>query len=158
MEPTEENFLKTFQGNRQCHFLDSDSEGIFKAPLVALKTPKDKNLLRMRAKLNGNSDESELFRKCRITRVREALFDKLDWVGTTQDLQNTTLPLISTILLNDPKVGRVQQREKVFDEKYKKFTGLKLQDLSEAALARVKYETRWDQQLYEEARERYQYP
>jgi hypothetical protein len=160
MEPTESNFLATFQGNRQCHMLDRDAEALFKSPLVALKDPHDPIILRQRAIINdGDSDESHYFQKCRVNAVRRALFESLDWVGTTDQLSKSTLPLITSILLSDPEVGSIHESSKVFteDPRYNEYTGLHRDDLSTAALERVFFETQWDRQLYKEAQAMFQF-
>jgi len=154
MEPTEENFLKTFQGNRQCIMLDLDAEGIFRAPKAVLRHPDI-----VPSHLRVKDNEETLYKKCRIQKVQDALFESLDWVGTTENLQNSTLPLMSKILLDDPEVGRNRSSRKVFTEnkKTKKHKPLEISDLSDFARARVKHETVWDQQLYNQAKTNYIY-
>ena len=143
--------------------IDRDAEALFTSPLAALKDPNDLNILKQRNIINnGDKDEANYYRRCRIHAVQQVLFESLDWVGTTDQLSNSTLPLLSSILLNDPEVGYMRESDKVFtqDDRYKNYTGLTRDDLSEEALDRVVHETQWDRELYEKAQAmfKYQYP
>jgi hypothetical protein len=87
------------------------------------------------------------------------LFGTLDWVGITEDLQQSTLPLLTTILLNDTEIGLNWTSRKVFIDynKTKHSTPLNISDLSESTLSRVNQETQLDQQLYEEIKRTYHF-
>jgi hypothetical protein len=150
--PTEENFLKSFQGNRQCHFMDTDADGIVKVPEVAVKRSALPHRRYKRHQLGV--DDSE---ECHYRKVRAVLFGVLDWVGTTEQLQEETLPLLSMILLNSTEVGRNIPPKKVFSESDRGADGLKREELSESTLALLERETKLDRWLYNEARDRFSF-
>jgi hypothetical protein len=160
LQPTETNFLHTFQGNRQCLLLDKDAEGIFLSPKIGTRYPEEVSYMRRRRRqFEDNDDEKSFYKNCRIDLVWDALFGTLDWVGITEDLQQSTLPLLTTILLNDTEIGRNWTSRKVFIDynKTKHRTPLNISDLSESTLSRVNQETQLDQQLYEEIKRTYHF-
>jgi Sulfotransferase family len=156
LAPTEKNYLKSFQGNRQCHLMDADANGVIKSPVAGLRPAA----VAFRQELPSyESDDVHRDENCRYRKVRDALFGTMDWVGTTESLQTETLPLLSTILLNDPAVGWNQTSKKVFSANVRVGTiGIKREGLSESTLAHVERETKLDRWLYEEARERFMFP
>mmetsp|Transcript_10691 Transcript_10691/g.17081 ORF Transcript_10691/g.17081 Transcript_10691/m.17081 type:complete len:362 (+) Transcript_10691:3-1088(+) len=136
--PSEENFLRSFVGNRQCKMLGSDPESTLSAPDDVIRVdppaaPASKDLY-----------------DCRIDKVYDVLFESMDWVGTTERLQNETLPLLTKLVLNEPDVGRNVKPFKVFRNNAKGFKGLQKDDLSQRAMSRIKQGTQLDQQLYKD--------
>jgi hypothetical protein len=140
MKATEANFLHAFVGNRQCQMLGSDPEATLTAPPdVVWREPEA-------------SGFSSAQYSCQIEKVYEALFQSLDWVGTTEKLQNETLPLLTMLILDNPEVGRKVEPFKVYSKSSSHQTGVSLSDLSEQSLSHVERETSLDRGLYDEVR------
>lgn len=160
MAPTRENFIQSYQGNRQCHLLDTDANGVVVSPLTALRPDA---AARSRA-LDPRSQSNNVTvrqRECRYHTVRDALFSTMDWVGTTDSLQNETLPLLSLILANDTDIGKNQSSKKVAtnpDPGHPQRPGISRDQLSISTLARINRESKLDRWLYDEARERFSFP
>ena len=79
LEPTDENLKKSFVWNRQCLILGLTGDGI-------------------------SRDKIPTASVCR--QVKEMLLHDLDWVGTTENLQTETLPLLTHLLLQNVSVGQ----------------------------------------------------
>jgi len=144
LNSSESNFLRSyFVDNRQCRMFDSDPEATHSAPddLVWIKKEEQQQT-------ETEADESyqHIINPCRTDAVHNALFKSLDWVGTTENLQNETLPLLTKLVANDPSVGRNNAPYKVFDNAGK--PGMKKGDLSEETLSRILEKTRLDRRLY----------
>ena len=139
--PSEENFVKSFVGNRQCQMLGTDPE-------ATLATPSD--LVREEASspplpsYNNNEDPYD----CHIDQVYDALFDSMDWVGTTENLQNETLPLLTKLILDEPEVGLNTESFKVYKNFNGGYRGLSQKDLSKETIQHIQKETQLDRQLY----------
>jgi len=158
MEPTEENFLKTYVPNRLCHLMYDDAHGILEAPDEALREGLKDNLYHF-------MDEEEMNRRnepsfCNVDVVRKILFEDtiFDYVGVTERLSKTILPLITKVVFGDHSLAiGAEQKKKVthlFDEE-DKVVPLRKHALSESTKEMVARESAKDQQLYEEARDRF---
>jgi hypothetical protein len=159
LKPTEKNFLTTFLGNRQCLMFDSDVESTIFSPKIGSRFPGRVSAHRRHRFVPDDYNEKSFHKQCRVNLVWDALFGTLDWVGITDDLQNSTLPLMTTILLNDTQAGRNWTSRKVFTEreKTKYYTPLAMSNLSTSTLSRLYQETEDDRFLYEEARTLYHF-
>jgi hypothetical protein len=98
----------------------------------------------------SEEEVAESLRPCRVDKVRDTFFNSLDWVGTTENLQNETLPLLTQLVLNDPSVGRNNVPFKVFDHNPTGAVGMKTYDLSNKTMATILERTQLDQSLYRE--------
>jgi len=139
LRSSEENFLRSYySNNRQCRMLNSDPQATYAAPqdLVWNET------------LVSKKQVTDSQQPCRIDKVHNALFDSLDWVGTTENLQNETLPLLTKLVANDPSVGRNNAPFKVFDNNLNGPRGMKKYDLSDNTLSTILERTRLDRGLY----------
>lgn len=85
---------------------------------------------------------------CRVDKVYDSYYDSLDWVGTTENLSNETLPLLTKLVVNDTSVGRQNNPYKVFDQNPFGFVGLKRYNLSDASMATILERTELDRALY----------
>ena len=141
LSSSESNFLQSyFVRNRQCRMYDSDPTATLYATkdLVWKRTSKEKEQHHQQ-----NKNDS-----CRFDMVHNTLFEVLDWVGTTEQMQNLTLPLLTKIVANNPFLGLKNEPFKVFDKGGKK--GMKVDDLSENTLTQISERTKLDQILYDD--------
>lgn len=157
LEPTEENFLKTYVPNRLCHLMYDDAHGILEAPDFALR----EGLLE---DLHNFMDEDEMNRRqepsfCNIDVVRKILFQSgiFDYVGVTERLSTHILPMIMQIVFGDHELaGDADQKknvEEIFEED--EVPPLRKNALSEETKEKVRVESSKDIQLYEEACDRF---
>lgn len=138
---TQENFLHSYFANdRQCRMLNSDPQATIGAPYDIV----------WKQKALSEEEVAESLRPCRVDKVRDTFFNSLDWVGTTENLQNETLPLLTQLVLNDPSVGRNNVPFKVFDHNPTGAVGMKTYDLSNKTMATILERTQLDQSLYRE--------
>ncbi|VEU33657.1 unnamed protein product [Pseudo-nitzschia multistriata] len=139
LSSTESNFLKSYYANnRQCRMLSSDPQSTRAAPQVLV----------WRKDLINGEDLAESRQPCAIDEVHNSLFNSMDWVGTTEKLSNETLPLLTQIVLNDPRVGRDNKPFKVFDNNPNHNVGMKAHDLSNETMAAILERTELDRVLY----------
>jgi len=154
LEPTEENFLKTYVPNRMCHLLYNDAHGILEAPDFALRPDLVEDL-------HHFMDEDELNRRnepsfCDVDVVRKILFDDttFDFVGVTERLTTHILPMFMQIVFGDHTLSEGADRKKdstlIFDEP-DEAPPLRKNKLSEATKEKVAKESAKDYQLYDEA-------
>jgi hypothetical protein len=122
---TEENFQKTLVPNRQCVVLDTHPMG-----------------MNMKNQSSLQTDAS-----CNVHRVQNVLLEQMDWVGTTENLQTETLPLLSEILIGNSKIGIRQSAKNVAADR--DFTSIRQSDLSAKTLELVQNFTRLDQQIHD---------
>ena len=156
LEPTEENFLKTYVPNRLCHLMYDDAHGILEAPEFALREG-------VLEELDYFMDHDEINRRnepsnCDIDVVRNILFGgTFDYVGVTERLSTHILPMFMKIMLGDPTLAIESERKKDVDEMFDddEPPPLKKNKLSEATKEKVAKESAKDQQLYEESRDRF---
>jgi hypothetical protein len=87
---------------------------------------------------------------CRVDKVRDTFFNSLDWVGTTENLQNETLPLLTKLVMDDPNRGRNNKPFKVFDNNLSGAVGMKKYDLSNKTMDAILARTQLDRRLYKE--------
>jgi hypothetical protein len=157
MEPTEENFLKTYVPNRMCHLMYNDAHGILEAPDAALVAGLSENLFHFMDddEINQRNEPSN----CDIEKVRNILFfgTTFDYVGITDNLTTHILPMVTKILFGDAMLGADAVRRKEADKMNDDETVIPLRkkDLSESTIEKIKQESKLDQQLYEEARDRF---
>ena len=157
LEPTEENFLKTYVPNRMCHLMYNDAHGILEAPDAALVEGLPENLFHFMGEdeVNRRNEPSN----CDIEKVRNILFSgtTFDYIGITDNLTTHILPMVTKILFGDAMLGADAVRRKEADKMNDDETviPLKKQDLSESTIEKIKQESKLDQQLYEEARDRF---
>jgi hypothetical protein len=123
---TEENFQKTLVPNRQCVVLDTIPMG------------------RMH---KMNQSPRKIDASCNVRRVQNVLLEQMDWVGTTENLQTETLPLLSEILIGNSKIGIRQSPKNVAEDR--NYTSIRQSDLSAKTLELVQNFTRLDQQIYD---------
>lgn len=141
LQPTEENFLRSYYANnRQCRMLHSDPQATQGAPHDLVWSRKE--ILK--------EDLAQLRRPCRVDLVDDVYFNALDWVGTTENLQNETLPLLTKLVVNDTSIGRNNVPFKVFAKNPNGFLGLKKYNLSEAGMETILERTKLDRRLYAE--------
>lgn len=149
LKSSEQNFLRSyFVGNRQCRMYDSDPEAIAGAPADLVWNTTE------------NQNSNDFFDACHFEKVHDALFEALDWVGTTENLQFETLPLLTKLAVNDPSIGRKNKPFKVFDkvEGIKGSLiakGMKVADLSNKTFAKIYAQTNLDRKLYNDVVENF---
>lgn len=139
LQSTQANFLHSYYAkNRQCQMLTSDPQSTKGAPLDIVwdQTQRSK------------ADITQLNSPCRVDKVYDAYFNSLDWVGTTENLQNETLPLLTKIVSDDPSIGRYRVPFKVFNNNPTGSVGMKKSDLSKKSLATILERTELDRTLY----------
>jgi len=157
LEPTEENFLKTYVPNRICHLMYDDAHGILEAPDFALRDGLLENI-------HAFMDSDELNRRnepsfCNIDMVRKIIFTSgiFDFVGVTDNLSTHILPMIMEVVFGDHKLAWEADRKKdveaIFEED--EVPPLRKNALTEATKEKIRVESAKDTQLYEEARERF---
>ena len=157
LDPTEENFLKTYVPNRMCHLMYDDAHGILEAPDFALRD----GLLE---DLHHFMDEDEMERRnqpsfCNIDVVRKILFTSgiFDYVGVTDRLSTHILPMIMQIVFGDHTLAFEAEQKKsveyIFEED--EVPPLRKNAVSEATKEKVRTESAKDTQLFEEARDRF---
>jgi hypothetical protein len=154
---SESNFLHSnYMNNRQCRMFGSDPEATKSAPDdLVWKTKKQQQ-----EGTDTDTDTDELFvahhqqqnnnnniPTCQVDKVHDALFESMDWVGTTEHMQNETLPLLTKLIVNDPSLGRKNNPYKVFD-KAGGTPGMKKKDLSDEGLSQIIEQTNLDRRLY----------
>jgi hypothetical protein len=145
LAPSEENFVKSFVGNRQCQMLGTDPEATLAAPPDVVRD--EASSFSERQELPSHDTNEDPY-GCHIDQVYDALFESMDWVGTTENLQNETLPLLTKLILNEPEVGLNRPPFKVYRDYSGGYNGLSQKDLSEQTIQHVQKETQLDQQLY----------
>mmetsp|Transcript_37259 Transcript_37259/g.41527 ORF Transcript_37259/g.41527 Transcript_37259/m.41527 type:complete len:513 (-) Transcript_37259:471-2009(-) len=183
MEPTEENFLKTYVPNRLCHIMYDDAHAILQAPSAALRPG-------LVDELHHFMDDDELHRRvdfdtkppriCDIDKVREVLNNSFDYIGVTENITPTILPIITYLAWGDASWAEDAEQKKNVDNflgppdelteeeiaEEAEYEGpeeepeeivlpLKKHHLSDATKAHVLQESSLDQQLYEEYRDKY---
>jgi len=158
LQPTEENFLKTYVPNRLCHLMYDDAHGILEAPDFALVD----GLLEQ---LHEFMDEEELNRRnepsnCDLEVVRKILFGgTFDYVGVTERLSTHIVPMFMKMVFGDEKLADDVVTKKsatlIFEADGHALPPLKKHALSEATKEKVLKESAKDQQIYEEARDRF---
>ncbi|VEU35439.1 unnamed protein product [Pseudo-nitzschia multistriata] len=156
MDATEENFLKTYVGNRLCHLMYNDAHGILEAPDEALREGLKENLFHF-------MDEHELNRRnepshCDADALRTILFEDntFDYVGITERLSTHILPMFTKIVFGDARLaGDAEVKKKAADMTDDTWVPLKKNTLSESTKELVARESAKDQKLYEEARDRF---
>lgn len=156
LEPTEENFLKTYAPNRLCHLMYDDAHGILEAPDFALREGLLENLKYF-------MDEEEMDRRnepshCDADVVRKVLFGgTFDYVGVTERLSTHILPMFTQIIFGDHELAKVADKKKDITEMFEEdeMPPLKKNKLSESTKEKIAKESSKDQQLYEEARDRF---
>lgn len=158
LQPTEENFLKTYVPNRMCHLMYDDAHGILEAPDFALR----EGLLE---DIHEFMDEEEYNRRnepshCDVDVVRNILFGgTFDYVGVTDRISKHILPMFMKIVFGDENLAdESEQRKdvnKIFEIDQHALPPLKKNALSEATKEKVLKESAKDQQIYEEARDRF---
>ena len=137
---SEKNLLHSYYANdRQCRMLNSDPEATFAAP---------RDLVWDDRRLFSQEEIALSKQPCQYDRVHDALFKTLDWVGTTENLSNETLPLLTKIISNDPSLGRYNPPFKVFDKNPTGFVGMKKHDLSKKTMKVMLERTELDRRLY----------
>jgi len=122
MELTEENLLSSMVPNHQCQYLTRkhDKEGNRANPVSMSECQSAYQLLRADA----------------------------DWVGTTEDMQQTTLPLLSYMLTGNAETGRSLTAH----NKQSSDSRLTVKELSEDALRKIRDASTLDQFLYNSAK------
>ena len=150
MSATPENFMRTFVGNRQCQMLGTDPESTGSVPADVLRQPIPSNDSDRRISPGERDDDLNYLSACHSGKVKQVLYRTLDWVGTTEDLSNVTLPLLTKLLLDDASVGQKIKPFKVFSKNVNKIKGVKRKDLPREALDRILEETELDRDIYEE--------
>ena len=71
-------------------------------------------------------------------------------MGTTENLQNETLPLLTMLVLHNASLGRNNRPFKVFDDNPSGYKGMKKFDLSDKTVAAILERTKLDRALYDE--------
>jgi hypothetical protein len=156
LEPTEENFLKTYVPNRLCHLMYDDAHGILEAPDFALREGLLENI-------HHFMDEDELNRRnetshCDLEIVRKLLFGgTFDYVGVTERTSTHTLPMFTEIVFGDHKLAKLADKVKDINEMFDEdemppLTKDKLSDATREMVLRLSSK---DTALYEEARDRF---
>jgi len=156
LEPTEENFLKTYVPNRMCHLMYDDAHGILEAPDFALR----EGLLEQ---IEVFMDEDEKDRRskesdCDVEVVRKILFGgTFDFVGVTDRLSTHILPMFSQMVFGDKTWAQQAPKKKDVNEMFgeDEMPPLKKDKLSQETKDMVAEKSAKDQQLYNEALERY---
>lgn len=123
MEITEENLLTSMIGNHQCQYLARP--------------------------YNNDVNTAVPVSQHECEAVYEILKSDLDWIGTTEDMQDITLPLLSFMLSGNAEAGR---KMKVQNHRRGK---LSRHSLQETSVSRIRLASRYDQYLYERARSEY---
>lgn len=156
LEPTEENFLKTYVPNRLCHIMHDDPHGILEAPEFALAEG-------VLEQIHLFMDEDELNRRnepsnCDVDVVRQVLFGgTFDYVGVTERLSTHIIPMFMKILFGDHTLAEGSEKKKDVNSMFDpdELPPLKKNKLSEATKEKVAKESAKDQQLYEESLDRF---
>jgi len=158
MEPTEENFLKTYVPNRLCHMMYDDAHGILEAPDEALAddVPDNLHFFMNDDELNRRNEESY----CDADKVRQVLFGgTFDYVGVTEQMSTHVLPIATHLVFGNASLAleadRMKHIDYIFEVEEIKKPPLKKSSLSESTKAKVLEESKIDQALYEEALEKF---
>mmetsp|Transcript_0 Transcript_0/g.1 ORF Transcript_0/g.1 Transcript_0/m.1 type:complete len:435 (+) Transcript_0:114-1418(+) len=139
LAPTEKEFLRSYYAkNRQCRMLHSDPQSTYAAP---------QRLVWKKHKATS-AEIAELHQPCEINKVYDTFIQSLDWVGTTENLQNETLPLLTKIVANDPSIGRKNKPFKVYDNIPNGHIGMKKYNLSNETMSIILERTELDRGLY----------
>mmetsp|Transcript_10889 Transcript_10889/g.26174 ORF Transcript_10889/g.26174 Transcript_10889/m.26174 type:complete len:399 (+) Transcript_10889:263-1459(+) len=139
LKSNQKNFIHSYYENdRQCRMMNSNPHATKGAPYDLVW-----NYVPLSAKEVALSHEP-----CNVQKVYDVLFNSLDWVGTTEFLQNETLPLLTQLVSNNASRGRNTRPFKVFDENPSGFKGMKKADLSNESVAAILERTKLDRQLY----------
>ena len=147
---SESNFLHSnYMNNRQCRMLGSDPEATKSAPddLVWKQQQQDTGTDADTDTNDSQQQQNNHIPTCQVDKVHDALFKSMDWVGTTEHMQNETLPLLTKLIVNDPSLGRKNNPYKVFD-KAGGTPGMKKKDLSNEGLSQILEQTNLDRRLY----------
>ena len=150
MSATPENLMRTFVGNRQCQMLGTDPESTGSVPADILREPLPSDLSDRKISPYVRDDDLNYLSACHAGKVKQVLYRTLDWVGTTEELSNVTLPLLTKLVLDDASVGLKVKPFKVFSKNIDKIKGVKKKDLSREALDRIVEETELDRDIYKE--------
>lgn len=150
MAPTEKNLMHSFVGNRQCQMLGVDPESTASVPTDILRDPVHDNDGTSKVAPSERDDDLNYIRACEDEKVKNVLYHSLDWVGTTEKLQNETLPLLSKLILKDSRVGFNTTPFKVFSKNTRGIQGVSKKNLSYESLARIEKETELDRAIYNE--------
>jgi len=143
LDSTQKNFLYSYYtNNKQCQMLSVD-------PQATRGAPDD---LVWDQRRSSKEDIAEFHQPCRVDKVYDAFVNSLDWVGTTENLQNETLPLLTKLIANDPSLGRHVPPFKVFDENRAGAVGMKKLDLSKKTMDTILKRTELDRELYDEVK------
>lgn len=124
MESTEENLLQSAISNHQCQYLTRkwDRKDNRKHPVTVSECKAAYSLLRSDA----------------------------DWVGTTETMQETTLPLLSYIMTGETKTG-----QSLATHNQQNGLSLNAHSLSDKARTELQYKSTLDRYLYESAQADY---
>lgn len=118
---TEDNLLASLQPNHQCQFLARPYD-----PAVNAQFPVT---------------------QAECEAVYRLLQADADWIGTTESMQDVTLPLLSQILSGNAETGRSLEAH----NKQQNTAQLSLESLSAQARQRTRDVSEWDRYLYESA-------
>ena len=141
LQASQKNFIYSYYENdRQCRMLNSNPQATIGAPYDLVWNYKPLS----------NKEIALSHEPCNIQNVQDTFFNSLDWVGTTELLQNETLPLLTKIVANNASLGRHNRPFKVFDENPTGYKGMKQLDLSDKTLAAILERTKLDRELYAE--------
>jgi len=118
---TEENLVASLVPNHQCLYLARNQPRS-----ISLQFPVSK-------------EECES--------VYSLLQADVDWIGTTEGMQNATLPLLSYILLGSAKKGQSLEKMNV----QMSSSQLYVKNLSAEAVQKTREQSEWDRYMYESA-------
>ena len=152
-----------------------DAHGILKAPDEAMREGLKHKFISHKKEMMNQRHTSNDPSFCDADLVREILFEgtTFDYVGVTERMSTTILPLIAKMIFGNHKLAMDAEQEKkiedlfeVWNEKQEEKTAtvdnlsermvpLRKDDLSESTKEMIARESAKDQQLYEEARDRF---
>ena len=118
MNATEENFLSTFVPNRQTRIMGAEPAGTSKERLT-----------------------TETYYN-----VKRALCLSFDWVGTTENMQAETLPLLAYLVKLDEGLGSKMEKQNVGEER--ELPQIHRSDLSATTLQMVEDGSKRDREIY----------
>jgi hypothetical protein len=162
MDPTEDNFLKTYVPNRLCHIMYDDAHSILEAPDYALRDGLVNDLHHFMDVVEYNRRNEPSY--CNITKVREILYNTniFNYIGVTEKLSTHILPMFTYLVFGDASWGLNTSIKKKVDTFYDNEEDIKLEikplkkyDLSDETKQKVLTESNLDQQLYEEILEKF---
>jgi Sulfotransferase family len=130
VEPTETNLLEYSLYNPQCQFL-----------------ARGEMSLRQRRRKGVDNKPMPSIEECQL--VQDALRNHMDWVGTTEQLNESTLPILRQVLVvgDDPSSSHLSFPTKRVS-RHGRNESLALADLSFSTLAALQNMSRLDQELY----------